>query len=57
MPADLGARVEQVLAVVQGQQQLPRPQRVAERLEQRPPGLFGDPDDRRYPRDHQVGLL
>ena len=57
MPADLGARVEQVLAVVQGQQQLPRPQRVAERLEQRAPGLFGDPDDRRYARDHQVGLL
>ena len=57
MPADLGARVEQVLAIVQGQHQLPRPQRVAERLEQRAPGLFADPDDRRYAGDHQVGLL
>ena len=54
--ADLGARVEQVLAVVQGQQQPPRPQRVAERLEQRAAGFLGDPDDRRDARDHQVGL-
>jgi hypothetical protein len=57
MPADLGARVEQVLAVVQGQQQAPRPQRVGERLEQRAPGLLADPHDRRDARDHQLGLL
>jgi len=56
MPPDLGARLEQVLAVVQDQQHPPRPQRVAERLEQRAPGLLGDPGDRRDTRDHLIGL-
>jgi hypothetical protein len=57
VPADLRARVQQVLAVVQGQQHPARPQRVAQRLEQRAARLLGDPDDRRDARDHQVGLL
>ncbi len=55
--AQLGAHVDQVLAVIQGQQQPARPQRVGQRLPQRAPGLFADADNRGHARGHQVSLL
>ena len=54
--AQARARIDQVLAVVQRQQQPPRPQRVGQRIEQRAPGFLLDADDRRHPRHHQLGL-
>jgi len=54
--AQARARVNQVLAVVQRQQQPARPQRVGQRVEQRPPGFLLDADDRRHPRHDELGL-
>ena len=51
-----GARVDEVLAVVQNQQQPARGHRIGERVEQRPAGLLADTQRRRHPGDHQVGL-
>ena len=56
LAAQLGARVDQVLAVVEGEQQQARPQRVGERLGQRAPGLFADAGDRRHARGHLVRM-
>ena len=56
MPAELGARVDQVLAVVERQKQLAWPERRGERLQQRPRRFFPDADHRRHPRDDEVGL-
>ena len=56
MAADLGARVDDVLAVVQGQQQPARAQRVGEGVEQRASGFLADADNGGEPQDHQLGL-
>jgi hypothetical protein len=45
-----------MLAVVQGQHQAARSQRVGQRVRQRPPGLLADAEGGRHPRDDQVGL-
>ena len=56
-PDHLGTRVDQVLAVIQGQEQPARPQGVGERIQQRAPGFLADADGRGHPRDHQFRLL
>ena len=56
MTADPGARIDQVLAIIERQEQPARPQRFGERFQQGAPGLFADPDGRRDTRDHEIGL-
>ena len=50
------ARIDQVLAVVQRQEQLAGPQRVGERLKQRAAGLLADADGGCHTRDDEIGL-
>ncbi len=54
--AEGGARVDQMLAIVEQDQGLPRLQHVGQRVRQRAPGLSVDADDRGHPRDDQVLL-
>ena len=54
--AQSGARIDQVLAVVQRQQQPTRPKRIGQRLDERAARFLLDTDDRRYIRHDQLRL-